>query len=225
MRISNEHWACDMRSFHLATRMLLHDARTHSVCTWTGLSAERVHQLLIVQRRESGLKGARRYRGPCPTDLRALLSSASLRSEAAVAAYACQLLDVIPAEPVANARATLPSVPRGERLCSALERFRTLVPHARLSLDQLILVVVTLAEGAEWTMNCCRRCSAVMLVDRLSVERTLCERCQQEAHQRGPRAAKARIPGGIDPAERKVRRSEGEQLELFSDLKDTEDSS
>jgi len=72
----------------LAWRMLTHEARTHTVSRWTGLSERRVRAL--VQRyalpSETGVK---RPRGKSPYKIDALLRSPSLRVEAAVFAHAC----------------------------------------------------------------------------------------------------------------------------------------
>jgi hypothetical protein len=225
MRVSNDRYSCDLRSFNLAIRMLSHEARTHTICMWTGLSAERVRNLSTLHRREGLHKGVRRHRGPSPTKLAGLLTSPSLRSEAAALAGVCRILKVIPEEPLANARTALPNVGRGERLCSALELFRGIVPHARLSLDQLVMLVVSLADAAEWSIDRCSRCSALVVVDRLGLARALCEDCQHDAHTKRVLAFKtgeSRVQAPTELA-KGDETSEAIQLGLF-DSKDTENS-
>src|ERR1700680_3250693 len=168
MRVHDDRYSRDLRSFNLAVRMLAHEARTHTISTWTGLSAERVRKLSILQRRETPAKSSRRHRGPSPRQLAALLTSPSLRCEAAAIAGVCRLLKVIPDQPLPNARVALPNVARGERLCAALELFQDLVPHARLTLEQWVLLSVTLAEGTEWNIAPCTSCPAMVVVDRLT---------------------------------------------------------
>jgi hypothetical protein len=91
----------------------------------------------------------------------------------------CQILHVIPAEHLPTARSTLPSVARGERLCYAYELFRVIIPNVRLTFEQLVLLVTTLAEGDRWTTAVCNVCHAVILSDRLSLARLICEECSR----------------------------------------------
>jgi hypothetical protein len=105
------------------------------------------------------------------------MSSAVLRSEAAAAAGLCRSLDVVPSAPWPNAPKTLPSLARGERLCSAYERFHEVVPHPRLSFEQWVLVVLSVAEGDVWAIDYCTGCQATILVDLLKTSRRLCSAC------------------------------------------------
>jgi len=213
MRLSNKHYSGELRAFALARRMLGHQARPHTVCLWTRLSDDRVQSLSRIHRREVHDRGPTRH-GPSPTKLSGVLTSPSLRSEAAALAGVCRHLKVIPKDPLANASSTLPSVERGERLCSAHELFRRLIPHARLSLEELGLLMVSLAEGAEWGLERCASCSALMVVDRLGLDRCVCEDCQRETRRTAGREAGALEDSVHSHAEKPV---ESEQLELFSD--------
>ena len=96
----------------------------------------------------------------------------------------------------------LPTVAMGERLCRVLELFREIVPHARLSLEQLILLVFTLSEGDQWSVERCSSCRAIILVDRSSLAPRLCSHCPEEPITEStpvpPRADRdALVSGGI----------------------------
>jgi hypothetical protein len=199
MRVSDAGYARDLRSFNLAVRMLSHEARTRTITAWTGLSADRVRKLSKLQRREKPQKAPRRPSGPTPRQLAALLTSPGLRTEADTIAGVCQLLKVLPTEPVANAKTSLPNLARGERLCAALELFQDFVPHARLTFDQLVMLLNHLAEGDQWAIARCSGCPAMVVADRLTLERPLCEDCQHKTHA----AKKAAVS--------KVSRSEAEK--------------
>jgi hypothetical protein len=200
MRVSDAGYSRDLRSFNLAMRMLSHEARTRTISAWTGLSADRVRKLSKLQRRERPQKVLRRPPGPTPRQLAALLTSPGLRTEADTIAGVCQMLKVLPSEPVANAKASLPNLARGERLCAALELFQDFVPHARLTFDQLVMLLNNLAEGEQWAIARCGSCPAMVVADRLTLDRPLCEDCQHRT-----RAAKK-------AAVSKVNRSKVEKL-------------
>jgi hypothetical protein len=178
MRVSDAAYGRDLRRFNLAMRMLLHEARTRTISAWTGLSTDRVRKLSKFQRRERPQKVSRRPSGPTPRQLAALLRSPGLRTEADTIAGVCQMLKVLPNESVANAKASLPNLARGERLCAALELFQDFVPHARLTFDQLVMLLNHLAEGEQWAMARCASCPAMVVADRLTLDRPLCEDCQ-----------------------------------------------
>lgn len=222
MRVSESSYSRDIRSFELAVWMLSREARTHTISAWTGLSAERIRKLCLGQQREGLQKGARRQRGPSPTQLNSVLTSASLRTEAAVVAYVCRTLKVIPGEPLAHADRALPSIFRGERLCSALELFQRLVPHPRLTLEQWMLLLRSLADGTEWGIARCTNCPAMVVEDRLAVAQPLCEDCQHEKRSKKASATKAgrsRKAPVTSEARNEPEPGEPEQLKLFDTKK------
>ena len=219
MRVANDRYSRELRSFNLAVRMLAHEARPHTVCVWTGLSPDRVRNLSSLYRREAINGQARRYRGPCPSRLEGLLTSSSLRGEAAAIAGLCRILEVLPAEPVVNARVQFPSIPRGERLCYVLELFQDMVPHVRVTLDQLALLVTTLAAGEQWAIVRCSSCPGVVVIDRSTLDRPVCESCRDETHtgqESSPGAGEAKVAGTAGPPQADVDDSVAVQLSLFS---------
>lgn len=180
MRVSDHHYARDLRGINLALRLLGHEARLSTVCAWTGLNEERVRILSRSRRRHQVVKIAGTHRGPSPRRLKPLFASLTLRSEGAAMAGLCRVLSVIPAKPVTHARTRLPSVTNGERLCDAFELFREIVPNARLTLEQAISLIYAVSEGQQCSLDHCTRCPAIILVDHLSLARRLCTHCQNE---------------------------------------------
>jgi hypothetical protein len=179
MRVSDDRYCRDLRRFNLAVRMLQHEARTSTICAWTGLNAERIRNLARSHGHDEAGAKLGRHRGPSPRRLSPILSNPILRAEVAAMAGLCQILRVIPAEHLPTARSTLPSVARGERLCYAYELFRVIIPNVRLTFEQLVLLVTTLAEGDPWSTAICNICHAVILCDRLSMARLICEECSR----------------------------------------------
>jgi hypothetical protein len=177
MRVSEDRYSRDLRRIQLAQRLIRHETRTQSICAWTGLTDERVRNLC--RSYEATRHGAPRHRGPSPKALSTFLRSPTLRTEAsAIGGLAC-VLGVIPADPVRNARRTLPSITAGERLCHAFELYHQIVPNARFTMDQFILLVIGLAEREEVELRQCSNCRGALLIDRLGKSRVLCQWCEQ----------------------------------------------
>jgi hypothetical protein len=128
---------------------------------------------------------------------------------------------VLPTEPVANAKA-LPNVARGERLCAALELFQDFVPHARLTFDQLVMLLNHLAEGEQWAIARCTGCPAMVVADRLTLDRPLCEDCQHKtratkkaAASKASKSKVEKLSKAPEPAEQEP--EGGVQLTLFDE--------
>jgi hypothetical protein len=181
MRVSDDRYSRDFRSFHLVLRMLKHEARTNTISAWTSVSPERIRNLSKSHRREHPSREMERHRGPSPTRLVSLMINPMMRCELAALAALCRIHDVVPKEPLTNARQRLPNIARGERLCTALELLRQVVPGARLTLEQAVLLAIDLAEGDRWSLGSCARCRGVILLDAFSPHRPICVHCERDS--------------------------------------------
>jgi hypothetical protein len=181
MRVSEDRYARDLRRINLARRFIFHEVRTQSICEWTGLSDKRVRNLC----RSYGTGGGpvKRHRGPSPSRLATFLRSPTLCSEASAIAGVARVVGVIPPHPVPNARKTLPGVDLGERLCHVFEIFRWLVPVSQLSMDQFILLALSLAQGDELEVGHCDHCRAALLHDLLGGSVRRCLWCSKPSPQ------------------------------------------
>ena len=184
MRISEDRYTRDLRRIQLAQRLIRHEVRTQSVCAWTGLSDERIRNLC--RSYGSGLAGAQRHRGPSPKRLASFLRSPRLKSEASAIGALAYVLSVIPRERIPDARRNLPAIETGERLCHAFELYRRIVPQSHVSLDQVILLVIALADGTDLTVGHCGQCHGALLLDPLSNTRPLCPTCKKQESRQGP---------------------------------------
>lgn len=220
MHLSEHCFIFELRRFGVAIRMLKHDARTRTIKAWTGLSAERVRKLFRAQRREN-CRGAarRRQRGPSPTHLEAVLTSESLKSEAAAIAGVCRVLEVVPPERRPKGRDTLVIIAQGERVLSAHELFQDIVPRPRLNLEQWLLLLHSLSGGAEWGIGQCNCCPAVVVIDRLALASAVCEDCQQESRPKKAESARG-APKAPVSSSRAPRRAAPVQLGLFDKKSD-----
>jgi hypothetical protein len=216
MRLSEHCYSHDLRCFSLAIRMLRQDARTRTINAWTGFSAERVRKLSRSLRRESCHRVAPRQRGPSPTHLEGVLTSDSLKSEAAAAAGVCRMLEVVPPERRPRVRGALAVIAQGEQVLSARELFQDIIPHPRLTLEEWLLLLHSLADGTEWAIARCSRCPAIVVVDRLALAGALCEDCQHEGRSKEATAAR-RARRVAAPSSRTAGSVVPQQLGLFED--------
>jgi predicted RNA-binding Zn-ribbon protein involved in translation (DUF1610 family) len=177
MRIWGHRYSRDLQRFNLALRMIAHEARTHTICEWTGLPEDRVRNLYQSYYHEHGKGNASRRRGPSPQSLAFFFGSARSRSESAAVVGLCYLLDVLPPEAIANPRRELPGVPRGQRLCVAYEMYLELVPKTVMTLEHVVLLIMTVAKGHEFQVGHCVSCGGVIVIDRSSLRRWSCTHC------------------------------------------------
>jgi hypothetical protein len=175
MRLSDDRYEADRRKYTLALSMIEHGARIRTVTQWTGLSKYRVQTL--TQSYESSTR-TRRKRGESPSQPAYFSKSIRLARESTALAYIAVQMQAIPAAVVSDARASLPGLTRGERLMSAFEVYRALLPDALISLEYAILLITELAERRTLALGECRSCHDVMLVDRLGRRQELCPFCR-----------------------------------------------
>jgi len=195
MRISEDRYSRDLRRIHLAQRFIQHEVRTQWICAWTGLSGVRVRNLYrsYIQ----SLNETRRHRGPSPRRIASYLRSPALRAQASAAGGLARVLGVVPEEPLPHARKALQTIDTGERLCDVYELYQQIVPESPFTMDQLIVLVIALAEGEDLMIGHCRNCHGALLLDRLGASRRLCLGCRQAAGDLSGNTAQ--VAGAGDP--------------------------
>ena len=185
-----------LRSHHLAMRMIRLGARPVTVVAWAKITRERAGELAREYRQEAE-RSPRYLRGPSPTSLSTLLSSLYMRQELSAMGGVCLWVGVLASEKISNARLTIPGIDRGERLCNAVDIFREMVPHSRLTIEQTALLVTALAEGSDCQIAYCPECSAVMLVDPLAATHGICAACEHDAKMERQRPQAASVDDGV----------------------------
>jgi hypothetical protein len=176
MRVLDHRYSRDLRRHDLALRMIRHEVRTATIKVWTGLSATRIRRLYRSYIPE-GVLAALRHRGPPPTSVQLLLRSKELNAEAAGLAGLCFAMGVLPSKALADPARELPSLSAGEGLCYAFELYQLLVPKPQLTLEQLILLITSLARGEEVALVHCQGCDGAMLLSLLRKQRRVCVPC------------------------------------------------
>jgi hypothetical protein len=175
MRISDDRYSRDRLRLDLALRFLNHGARTHTIRTWTALSDDRIRKLYSSYVRPAD--GPPRQRGKSPQQISFFMRGAHAQHETGILASFFSLLGVVPTAKITDVAHTLPTLARGERICQAFELFTAVYPSARISFEHAIFLVTALARGTEIRYGRCIECSALVVVDRLTLQETRCLLC------------------------------------------------
>ena len=178
MRISDDRYSRDRLRLDLALRFMRHEARTHTIRKWTGLTDDRIRKLYRAYLTETPGQVAR-HRGKSPGQACFFIRTSRVQQEAAVLASLFCLLGVMPCTVVVDAEHPLPGVARGERLCQAFEAYMTLVPATQITFEHAVLLVNELARGEELQLGACTACGGLVVVDGLALRDIQCGRCAE----------------------------------------------
>jgi hypothetical protein len=177
MRISDDRYSRDRSRFDIAVQFIRHEARTHTIRTWTGLSDDRIRKLYRSYLCESHGTPLIRHRGKSPQQVAFFMRSGRARQEAALLASLCQLLGALPQAPAPQLARSLACLARGELLCQAYEAYRGLIPEGLISFEHAVFLLTTLVRGDELILGACRDCGAALIVDRWSLRAPRCPLC------------------------------------------------
>jgi hypothetical protein len=181
MRISDDRYSRDRLRLDLALRFIHHEARTHTIRAWTGLTDDRIRKLYRTYLYEAGGRGVARHRGKSPRQAAFFTRSLRMRREAAVFASVSSLFGLIgpPAAAVEGVRRSEPSpnVTRGALLCEAFEAYRALIGESQISFEHAVYLLGALHTGEELRVAHCRECGGVLVADRLALRAPVCNEC------------------------------------------------
>lgn len=177
MRISDDRYSRDRLRLDLALRFIHHEARTHTIRAWTGLTDDRIRKLYRTYLYEAGGNGVPRHRGKSPRQAAFFTRSLRMRRESAVFASVSSLFGLIDAITVRSRTLTAPTVARGALLCEAFEAYRALVGESQISFEHAVYLLGALQAGDELRVAHCRECSAVLVTDRLTLRAPVCNEC------------------------------------------------
>jgi hypothetical protein len=181
MRISDDRYSRDRSRFDVAMQFIRHEARTHTIRRWTGLSDDRIRKLYRSYLCDARAKPLIRHRGKSPQQAGYFMRSMRARRESALLASLCRLVGALPLEPAPELLGSLPSLARGELLCQAYGVYRCLIPESMISFEHAVFLLTALVRGDELVLSACRECSAVLIIDRWSLRAPRCALCADES--------------------------------------------
>jgi hypothetical protein len=188
MRISDDRYSRDRLRLDLALRFIHHEARTHTIRAWTGLTDDRIRKLYRTYLYEADGAKVARHRGKSPRQAAFFTRSLRMRREAAVFASVSSLFGLITPQtitvspsacsPSAMARSeSAPTVARGALLCEAFEAYTALMGDSQISFEHAVFLLGALLAGDELRVAHCRDCSSVLVTDRLALRVPVCNEC------------------------------------------------
>ncbi|HYJ42777.1 MAG TPA: hypothetical protein VEW08_18450 [Steroidobacteraceae bacterium] len=184
MRISDDRYSRDRLRLDLALRFIHHEARTHTIRAWTGLTDDRIRKLYRTYLYEAGGATVARHRGKSPRQAAFFTRSLRMRREAAVFASVSSLFGLITPQTitvspsaVAREAASAPTVARGALLCEAFEAYTALMGESQISFEHAVFLLGALLAGDELRVAHCRCCSGVLVTDRLALRVPVCNEC------------------------------------------------
>ena len=176
MRISDDRYDRERSSLDLARQFLRHEARTQTIRLWTGLSDDRIRNLYRSYMSRGG-HFIPRHRGKSPHQVAYFMRSHRVQWESAQLASLLSLFGVIPGQPNAELAATLPTVARGEKLCSAFELFKSKIPTSQISFEHSVFLTTALTRGDQLKLTGCRECGGLLVTERLPIRERRCLYC------------------------------------------------
>jgi hypothetical protein len=184
MRISDDRYSRDRLRLDLALRFIHHEARTHTIRAWTGLTDDRIRKLYRTYLQEGGGSGVTRHRGKSPRQAAFFTRSLRMRREAAVFASVSSLFGLISPRPgrpdaiiLERPASPAPTVARGALLCEAFEAYRALMGESQISFEHAVYLLGALHAGDELRVAHCRDCNGVLVTDRLALRVPVCNEC------------------------------------------------
>jgi hypothetical protein len=174
MRVLDDRYNRDWGRLNLALRFLRHEARTRTICIWTGLTQDRIRSLYR-EYLSSGPQRIPRHRGKSPQTVAYFTRSLRIQQETAVLASLLCLSGVISAAPAQEA--TLPGLARGALLCDAFEAYRSYVPSAQISFEHTIFLTTVLAHGDQLRLASCKACGSLVVIERFPIRDPQCLHC------------------------------------------------
>ena len=180
MRISDDRYSRDRLRLDLALRFMKHEARTHTIRKWTGLTDDRIRKLYRAYL-EQAPGQISRHRGKSPGQACYFIRTPRVQQEAAVLASLYCVLGALPVPAISDMEPPVPGVARGERLCQAFEAYLTFVQSAQITFEHAVLLINELARGVEIKLGDCMICGGLVVVDGLSVRDIRCSRCTESS--------------------------------------------
>ena len=177
MRIHDDRYNRDQLRHEVALAFIRHEARTHTIRAWTGLTDDRIRKLYRSYIKSTQGVGPVRHRGKSPQQPAFFTRSVRAREESSVLASVFRHAGILPRSVTPEASRSLAGPARGGLLCQAYESYRSLVGTPLITFEHAVFLLAALWRGDELALGACRDCGAVVVIDRWAMRAPRCIVC------------------------------------------------
>jgi hypothetical protein len=181
MRIHDDRYQRDQLRHEVALAFIRHEARTHTIRVWTGLTDDRIRKLYRSYIESAPGSGPVRHRGKSPQQPAFFTRSVRAREESSVLASVFRHAGILPRSTTAEGARSLAGPVRGGLLCQAYESYRSLVGTPLITFEHAVFLLAALWRAEELVIGTCRDCGAVVVVDRWAMRAPRCSVCAPPA--------------------------------------------
>lgn len=182
MRVSDDRYMRDRQRLDLALRLIRHEARTHTIRQWTGLSDDRIRKLYRSYVMDHDPRCAPRHRGKSPRQAAFFFRNAELNFQSAQLASLYVMYGLLcGAHGRIEPRYRVGSLDSGLLLCQAYEAYIELHAPATISFEHAWFLLIALARRDEVGISRCAECGGVRLRDLLATHKFTCGTCAPSA--------------------------------------------
>jgi hypothetical protein len=190
MRVSDDRYTRDRERFDLAWRLIRHEARTHTIRQWTGLSDDRIRKLYRSYVMSHGARAVRRHRGKSPRQAAFFFRNPELNFQAAQLTSLFVMYGLLRGSDVLlESSYRVGSLESGMLLCQVYEAYVEFHAPVVISFEHAWFLLMALARHDELGIARCAVCGGMRLRDLLAKRRLACANCQSSESARP-----ARIP-------------------------------
>ena len=189
MRVSDDRYTRDRQRLDLALRLIRHEARTHTIRQWTGLSDDRIRKLYRSYVQDDRAK-VFRHRGKSPRQTAFFFRTGETHFQSTQLASLYVMHGLVRGGPAGvERRYRVGSLESGALLCQAFETYLELHDPARISFEHAWFLLLALGARAEIGLSRCPQCGGLRLYDLLARHRQCCGTCGYTPPCEPPNAA------------------------------------
>lgn len=178
MRVSDDRYTRDRQRLDLALRLIRHEARTHTIRQWTGLSEDRIRKAYRSYMMQEGARGVLRHRGKSPRQVAFFFRSPELRFHAANLASLFLLYGLLRARSDGvESNYRVGSLDSGALVCGVYETYQALHSPPFISFEHAWFLLLALGRRDELALSRCAECGGVGLNDLLAKRASACSMC------------------------------------------------
>jgi len=179
MRVSDDRYTRDRQRLDLALRLIRHEARTHTIRLWTGLSDDRIRKLYRSYVLDHGARAVRRHRGKSPRQAAYFFRNAELNFQAAQLASLFVVYGLLQGSDLQlESCYRVGSLESGMLLCQVYEAYLDFHAPAGISFEHAWFLLMALARHDELGVARCDACGGMRLRDLLAKRRLGCGNCE-----------------------------------------------